>query len=264
MPDPLDLTGRVALITGGASGIGNGAAKAFAEKGARLGIMDMPGEELTKAAEELRALGTEVEELPADVSDADQVRQGIEQLAARFGRLDIVFANAGINGVWAPIEEIKPEEFDRTIAINLRGTFLTIKYAVPYLKKQGGSVLVTSSVNGTRVFSNTGATAYSTSKAGQVAIVKMLAIELGQHKIRVNAICPGAIDTNIGENTEQRHVDEIKMPVEYPEGTNPLTGKGSGSKDQVGRLALFLASDMSDHINGEVVYIDGGASLLTG
>ncbi|MGV3619048.1 MAG: SDR family oxidoreductase [Fimbriimonas sp.] len=264
MADPLDLTGRVALITGGASGIGLGAARAFAEKGARLGLMDKPGEDLTKAAQELRDLGTEVEELPADVSEADQVQQGVEQLAARFGRIDIVFANAGVNGVWAPIEELKVEEFDRTIAINLRGTFMTIKFATPYLKKQGGSVLVTSSVNGTRIFSNTGATAYSTSKAGQVAIVKMLAVELGQHKIRVNAICPGAIETNIGANTEQRHTEEIKIPVEYPEGSIPLTGKESGHTDQVGRLALFLASDMSDHINGEVVYIDGGQSLVQG
>lgn len=264
MADPLDLSGRVAFVTGGASGIGNGAARAFAANGARLGLMDIPGDELREAARALRDLGTEVEELPADVSEAAQVQQGIEQLVSRFGRLDIVFANAGINGVWAPIEELTPEEFDRTIAVNLRGTFLTIKYATSYLKRQGGSVLVTSSVNGTRVFANTGATAYSTSKAGQVAMVKMLAVELGQHRIRVNAICPGAIATNIGENTEQRNLDEIKIPVEYPEGSNPLTGTQAGSPDQVGRLALFLASDMADHINGEVVYIDGGASLVTG
>ncbi len=264
MADPLDLTGRVALITGGASGIGNGAAWAFAGKGARLGLMDQPGERLQKAAAELRDKGHEVEELPADVSEVSDVQGGIEQLVARFGRLDIVFANAGVNGVWAPIEELTPEEFDKTIAINLRGTFLTIKYAVPYLKRQGGSVLVTSSVNGTRIFSNTGATAYSTSKAGQVAIVKMLAVELGQLGIRVNAICPGAISTNIGQNTEARHTEDIKIPVEYPEGTIPLPGVESGSTDQVGRLALFLASDMADHINGEVVYIDGGQSLVQG
>lgn len=262
--DLLDLSGRVALVTGGASGIGLGAAVEFAKKGARIGLLNRPGDNLKKAADEIRALGTEVEELPYDVSKAEEIQQAVEQLVARFGRLDIVFANAGVNGVWAPIEELKVEEFDETIAINLRGTFLTIKFATPYLKKQGGSVIVTSSVNGTRIFSNTGATAYSTSKAGQVAIVKMLAVELGQHKIRVNAICPGAIETHIDENTEQRNTEEIKIPAEYPEGTIPLTGKEPGSKEQVGRLALFLVSDMADHINGEVVYIDGGQSLVQG
>ena len=176
-----------------------------------------------------------------------------------------MYANAGINGVWAPITEIEDEEFDRTIAINLRGTFLTIKYAVPYLEKQGGAVLVTSSVNGTRVFSNTGATAYSTSKAGQVAMVKMLAVELGQKGIRVNAICPGAIsDEHRREHGAARTPTRSRSPSSTPRARRPFPGEDSGSIEQVGRLALFLASNWADHINGEVVYIDAGASLVTG
>jgi NAD(P)-dependent dehydrogenase (short-subunit alcohol dehydrogenase family) len=100
---------------------------------------------------------------------------------------------AGINGVWTPIDELKPEEWDKTIDINLKGTYLTVHFAVPYLKQAGGgSILITSSVNGTRTFSNPGASAYSTSKAGQVAFMKMIALELGRHHIRCNAICPGA------------------------------------------------------------------------
>lgn len=264
MNDLLTLADRVALVTGGGSGIGKGAALTFAEHGARVALVDVNQEDLEYVAEEIREKGGEAEIFKADVSDAEQMRRTLELVAERFGRLDVVYANAGINGVWAPIEELTPEEFDKTIAINLRGTFLTIKYAVPYLKKQGGSVIVTSSVNGTRTFSNTGATAYSTSKAGQLAMAKMLAVELGHHKIRVNVICPGAIDTNIGENTEQRDIDTIKVPAEYPQGTSSLTGKKPGSIEQVGRLALFLASDASDHITGEVVYIDSGASLVVG
>ena len=182
MSDLLTLQGKVALITGGASGIGKGAALAFAEHGCRLLLVDRSGDELSQVAEEISAQGVEVETIKADVSDAAQVEQACNRSVQRFGRLDIVYANAGINGVWAPIEEISPEEFDKTIAINLRGTFLTIKYSVPHLRKQGGCVLITSSVNGTRTFSNTGATAYSTSKAGQVAMAKMLAVELGQYK----------------------------------------------------------------------------------
>lgn len=261
MSQNISLEGKVALITGGASGIGKGAAIEFAKAGARVAIVDKEQEALDKAAGEI---GGDVLTIVADVSDENDVRAACDRAAAELGTLDIVFANAGINGVWAPIEELTPEEFDRTISINLRGTFLTIKYAVPYLKRQGGSVLVTSSVNGTRIFSNTGATAYSTSKAGQLAMAKMLAVELGQSKIRVNVICPGAIETNINSNTEQRHTDQIKIPVEYPEGSSPLTGKEPGHIDQVGRLALFLASDFADHITGEVVYIDSGASLVTG
>lgn len=110
-----------------------------------------------------------------------------------FGRLDVVFANAGINGVQAPIGDLTPEEWDRTINVNLRGTFLTIRYTVPHLKKAGGgAIIVTSSINGTRYFANSGATAYAVSKAGQLAMVQMLAVELGPSNIRINAICPGA------------------------------------------------------------------------
>jgi NAD(P)-dependent dehydrogenase (short-subunit alcohol dehydrogenase family) len=262
MVEGISLAGKVALVTGAGSGIGKGAALAFARAGARVAFLDMKQESAEAAVKEAEGEGHLA--LEADVSDGQAVKAAIDRIAKECGRLDVVFANAGINGVWAPIEEIKDEEFDRTIAINLRGTFLTIKYSVPYLAKQGGAVLVTSSVNGTRIFSNTGATAYSTSKAGQLAMAKMLAVELGQKNIRVNVICPGAIDTNISQNTEQRNTDKIKIPVEYPEGNTPLPGEDSGSIEQVGQLALFLASNWADHINGEVVYIDAGASLVTG
>ncbi|MDQ3310204.1 MAG: SDR family oxidoreductase, partial [Gemmatimonadota bacterium] len=127
----------------------------------------------------------------------------------------------------------------------------------------GGSVIVTSSVNGTRIFSNTGATAYSSSKAGQVALSKMLALELAPSKIRVNVICPGAIDTNIEESTEERDLEHVRIPVEFPEGSQPLA-EGSGSAEQVARLVLFLASDASDHITGTEMWIDGAESLLRG
>nr|MBA2244056.1 SDR family oxidoreductase [Gemmatimonadota bacterium] len=166
--------------------------------------------------------------------------------------------------VWAPIEELEPEEWDKTLNINLKGTFLTIKYAVPHLKKQGGSIIVTSSVNGTRMFSNTGATAYATSKAGQVALTKMLAVELGQDRVRVNVICPGAIETSIDENTEQRDLEHVRVPVEFPEGEIPLTHGEPGTSEQVARLVLFLASDASDHISGTEIWIDGAQSLLQG
>lgn len=261
--DLLSLEGRVALITGAGSGIGRGAAVVFARHGAKVALVGRTEEELCDARDEIRAKGGQAECFVADVADATAIREAVEGCARRFGRLDIVFANAGINGVWAPLEEIAEDEYDRTMDINLKGTFLTVQAATPHLRAQGrGAVLVTSSVNGTRTFANTGATVYSMTKAGQVAMVKMLAIELGKHKIRVNAICPGAIETNIGENTQQRDTEDLGVKTEFPEGSNPLTGDQAGNIEQVGRLALFLASDAADHINGEIVYIDGGASLI--
>jgi NAD(P)-dependent dehydrogenase (short-subunit alcohol dehydrogenase family) len=190
--------------------------------------------------------------------------RAVQQIADEWGRIDFVFANAGINGVWAPLEELEPDEWDKTLSINLKGTFLTVKYAVPYLKKRGGSVIVTSSVNGTRMFSNTGATAYSSSKAAQVAFTKMVALELAKHKVRVNVICPGAIETNIEESTEKRDIEEEKEPAEYPEGTIPLTRGEPGKASQVAELVAFLASDQSSHISGTEIWIDGASTLLVG
>lgn len=264
MPDALDLSGRVALITGGGSGIGKGAALEMAKHGARISLVGRSTDDLADACEEIRRAGAEAEYFQADVSKIEQIRQAVKSTVDKFGRLDILFANAGINGVWAPIEAITEEEYDRTMDVNLKGTFLTIQAAVPYLKRQGGSILVTSSVNGTRMFSNTGATVYSATKAGQVAMAKMLAVELAEHRVRVNVICPGAIKTNIGENTEQRQTESLGVRAEYPEGVIPLTGKRPGSVEQVGKLAVFLASDASDHITGELVFIDGGQSLVQG
>ena len=197
-----------------------------------------------------------------DVSSPQAVESAINQAVEKFGRLDIVFANAGINGVWTPIEELQPEEWDKTLDINLKGTYLTVHYAVPHLKKAGGgSILITSSVNGTRTFSNPGASAYSTSKAGQVAFMKMIALELGRHHIRCNAICPGAIHTNIDERTEQRDTEKIGIKIELPEGS-PALNEGQGEPVDVADTCLFLVSDMGRHVSGVEIFFDGAASLL--
>ncbi len=150
------------------------------------------------------------------------MRGAVEQLTNTFDGLDIVVANAGINGVWAPIDDLKPEEWDKTIAVNLRGTYLTLHLTVPHLKRHGGSIIVVSSINGTRTFTTPGATAYTATKAGQVAMVQQLALELGRHGIRVNAVCPGEIETNISANTDSRHREETEVPVIWPQGDIPI------------------------------------------
>jgi NAD(P)-dependent dehydrogenase (short-subunit alcohol dehydrogenase family) len=260
----MQLTGKVALITGTGSGIGGAAARLLAQEGAKVAALGRTQEDVEKVVEDIRARGGKALALPADISQPQQMQAVIKRIGAEWGRLDIVFANAGINGVWAPLDELEPEEWDKTLDVNLKGTFLTVKYALPYLKKQGGSVIVTSSVNGTRMFSNTGATAYACSKAAQVAFTKMVALELAEHRIRVNVICPGAIETQIEESTEKRDLEKVKEPVEYPEGAIPLTDGRSGTSEQVAQLVLFLASDASDHITGTEIWIDGGQSLLQG
>jgi NAD(P)-dependent dehydrogenase (short-subunit alcohol dehydrogenase family) len=260
----MQLTGKVALITGAGSGIGKAAAVLLAKEGAKIGALGRTDDELKAVVSDIQATGGQAMILKADISEPEQMQQAVEQLVNQWGRLDIVFANAGINGVWASLEDLTPQEWDKTIDVNLKGTFLTVKYAVPHLKKQGGSVIVTSSVNGTRMFSNTGATAYACTKAAQVAFTKMVALELAEQKIRVNVICPGAIDTNIDQNTERRELDEIRQPVEYPEGQIPLTDGKSGTSEQVAQLVLFLASDNSSHISGTEIWIDGTQSLLVG
>jgi NAD(P)-dependent dehydrogenase (short-subunit alcohol dehydrogenase family) len=256
------LENKVAFITGGASGIGEGTARRFASEGARIVIADVQEEDGQRICAELEKEGHEALYVDCDVSSPDAVKAAIEAGVSRFGRLDIVFANAGINGVWTPIEELAPEEWDKTLDINLKGTYLTVHFAVPHLKAAGGgSIIITSSVNGNRTFSSPGASAYSTSKAGQVAFMKMIALELGRHNIRCNAVCPGAIHTNIGERTQHRDTDKLGIKIELPEGS-PALHEGQGEPIDVADTCLFLACDLGRHVSGVDIYVDGAASLL--
>ncbi|MEK8127847.1 SDR family NAD(P)-dependent oxidoreductase [Paenibacillus filicis] len=258
------LDGKIAFITGGGSGIGRATALLMARHGAKVGFVGRTRDELEEVQHEIERGGGEALALVADISSPEAIEAAIQQTAARWGKLDIVFANAGINGVLAPIEDMQVSDWEKVIGINLKGTFLTVKYAIPLLKTHGGSVIITSSINGNRVFSNFGFSAYSTSKAGQVAFMKMAALELAPFKIRVNAICPGAIETKIGENTRHTpELEKIQIPVEFPEGSQPLED-GPGSAQQVAQLALFLGSDDSSHITGTDIYIDGAESLIRG
>lgn len=260
----MDLTDKVALITGASSGIGKAAALRLARAGAWIGVLSRSEDEVNAVVKEIEGSGGKALALIADVSKPDQMQAAITKIGDEWGRIDIVFANAGINGKWASLEDLTPEDWDKTLDINLKGTFLTVKYALPYLKKRGGSIIVTASVNGTRMFSNTGASAYASSKAAQVAFTKMIALELAQNKIRANVICPGAIESDIEDNTERDDLETLQEPVNFPDGKIPLTDGAPGKAEQVASLVLFLASDESSHITGTEVWIDGAQSLLQG
>src|SRR3712207_3731776 len=146
----LELQGKVALVTGAGSGIGAASALLLARAGARVGALGHTEDELQATVRRIRDGGGEAMPLLADVASPEEMGRAVDRLAGAYGRLDTVVANAGVNGVWAPIDELAPEEWDRTMAVNLRGTFLTLRYAVPWLKRAGGgSVVVVSSINGT-------------------------------------------------------------------------------------------------------------------
>jgi NAD(P)-dependent dehydrogenase (short-subunit alcohol dehydrogenase family) len=253
------LDGKVALVTGAESGIGRATAMRLAREGAMVGIADIQEGDTQKLIE--RAGGKALF-VACNVSDPGQVKAAVDKTVERFGGLDIVVANAGINGVWAPIDELEPAEWDKTLNINLKGTYLTMHFAVPHLKKRGsGSIIVMSSVNGNRTFSNAGATAYSASKAGQVAIMKMLTLELGRHNIRVNAVCPGAIHTHIDDSTHKHDTDKIGLDLIFPKGS-PALNEGVADPDVIADVCLFLASDLSRHVSGVELFVDGGQSLM--
>ena len=254
----MQLSGKVALITGAGSGIGKAAALLLAREGAKIGALEVEEQDAQKTVEQITETGGEALALRADVSKPKEVQAAVKKMVDEWGRLDIVFANAGVNGVWAPIEELEPDEWDATQAINLKGTYLTIKYAIPHLKEQGGAIVVTSSINGTREFVGE-RVAYACTKASQVVMVKCLAVDFAKYNVRINAICPGGIQTNIGENTEARNTEEVGLPVEYPEGRQPLN---KGVANHVAHLVLFLASEASNHITGTEIFIDGGETLV--
>lgn len=261
----ISLNDKVAWVTGGSSGIGKAIALEAARCGAKVAITALKQDKLNSVVDEIQQLGTEAMATVADVSQPDQVRDSVEAIINRFGRIDCVYANAGTNGKWAPLEDIGPDEWAQTIAVNLTGTYHTVHFALPHLRKAGGgSIVITSSVNGTRMFSNEGASAYASSKAGQLALGQMLALELAPSKIRVNVICPGAITSHIHERTEKENLDDIETPVIFPDGKIPLTSGKMGEAQQVANLAVFLASDSASHITGTPVWIDGAQSLLQG
>lgn len=259
----MEFAGKVALVTGAGSGLGEATAKRLASEGARVGVLDVNPERVKATVDAIVAAGGTALPFIASVADETQMKAATDALVAEAGRLDIVIVNAGINGHWAPIDELQPAEWDLTHSINLRGSYLTIHFAVPHLKAAGGgNIVLISSINGTRVFTTGGATAYTATKAAQAAMASQLAVELARFKIRVNAVCPGQTRTNIRESTWIRNREGAAWPITYPEGDIPLTGKIGAEPTDIADAIRFLCSSEAKMITGAWLHIDGGQSLV--
>jgi NAD(P)-dependent dehydrogenase (short-subunit alcohol dehydrogenase family) len=241
------LTDKVALITGAGSGVGQAAARLFHEHGAKLVVADITGAQNDTATE----LGGDVIPVQADVAQATEVQAMIDTAVQQFGRLDVLFNNAGIDGELGPIEDCTLENFEHVIAVNLRGVFLGIKHAVPIMKRQQcGSIINTASVAGIVGMPMVGA--YCASKGGVVQLTKAVAGEVAKSGIRVNAICPGAIDTPLLQKLTEMH-------PELTAGAEMMTPMGRrGKPEEIAQLALFLASDGSSFVTGTAYPADGG------
>jgi NAD(P)-dependent dehydrogenase (short-subunit alcohol dehydrogenase family) len=268
-PGLFDIAGKVAVVTGAASGLGLAIAEVLADNGARVALFDLDRQGLEAASDRLGKAGADVRTKAFDVSDRDQMRRSVDAVADEYGSLDIVFGNAGIGGgrgfmafggsrnADGEIGSISDEQWDRVIAVNLSSVFATIQAAAFHMKKQrSGRIIITTSIAS---FRNQGwvGTPYMPAKAGAAHLVRQAALELAHYNITVNAIAPGAFATNIGGGRLKSEPVQQAMSRRIPLGrvADPAEIKG---------LAMFLASPASGFMTGAEIPIDGGASLGSG
>jgi NAD(P)-dependent dehydrogenase (short-subunit alcohol dehydrogenase family) len=249
------LDGKVAIVTGGASGIGARTCELFAEAGARVVIGDMQEERGQAVAAEL---GKSAVFQRTEVSREDDVRALVARAQQEWGRLDCIFNNAGFGGALGPVAETPVEEFDLTFAVLVRGVFLGMKHAAPLLCRQGGSIINTASVAG--LVAGWSPHAYAAAKAAVIQLSKSVALELAPHRVRVNAICPGFIATPLALNTVGRtaSASEADAARETMAAAQPIPRPGE--PDDIAQMALFLASDSSTFVTGQALSVDGGFS----
>lgn len=250
----MKLVNKVALITGAGSGMGRAAALLFAAEGAKVAAVDINEAQVRETADEIASKGGGAIALRADVSKSEDARRMVDDAAAKFGGLNIVYNNAGIEGDSAFLANMTEEQFDRVIAINLRGVFLGMKYSLPHLiKAGGGSIINQASIAG--MVAVRGGAGYCASKAGVIALTRVAALEYGRYNIRVNSICPGAIETPMAQRIRQGAAPN-------PKAIQRISVLGRMAEaDEIAKVALFLAGDDASFATGAPFVIDGGWTI---
>ncbi len=244
---------KVVLITGGAGGIGATAGKMFAERGAKVMLVDIDEKQLKKVVSEIGE--DQAAYTVADVSKEEDVKNYTEKTIEKFGQIDVFFNNAGVEGKVAPLDEYPIDEFHKVIDINVKGVYYGLRYVFPHMKKSGGSIIITSSVAG--MMGTPNVLPYVTSKHAIVGMMKSAAQEGAPHKIRVNTINPSPVDNRMMRSLESGFSpDDANAAKQNFEQSIPL-GRYATNKE-VAQLALFLAGDQSEFITGTINPIDGG------
>ena len=246
-----ELEGKVGLVTGGTSGIGRETAVLFAKAGAKVVVAGRREPEGQETVELVRAAGGDGLFVNADVSKASEVDMLIQKAVEKFGRLDVAFNNAGIEGVWVPLIKQSEEDWDRTIDINLKGVWLCLKYEILQMLKQGGggAIVNMASIGGLVGFS--GAAAYSASKHGVVGLTKAAALENARSKIRINAVCPGAIETPLADR-----VFGAPAVHKYVVSCHPIGRFGRPA--EIAEAVVWMCSDRASFMTGQSLVLDGG------
>ena len=246
------LAGKVAIITGAGSGIGRDSALLFAREGAKVVAVDKTAA-VDATAEQIRGAGGVADPITADAGSEADVARFIDQAVARHGAVDVIFANAGIAGGWFRTADLTVEQWTEVLRVNLIGVFLAIKHASRVMTPRGrGSIVCTASVAGLKA--NAGSSHYAASKAGVISLVQTSAYSLAGTGIRVNAVCPGIIETGMTKPTFEKA--RARGTFDALGELNPM--KRIGQPRDIASMALFLASDEASYVNGQAIAVDGG------
>ena len=247
------LENKVILITGAGSGIGRATALACAREGARVVVSDLNPEWSAETTEQILTGGGSAHSLPADVADVDQVEALIRDTVKLHGRLDCAFNNAGIEGETTPFHDYSEEMFDRVTAINLTGVWYCMKFEIRQMLRQGGGVIVNTSSGSGLSGTGNGVSAYNASKHGVMGLTRAAAVEYAREGIRVNAVCPGAIDTPMADRLLGR--DPVKMAAT----AERTPSRRWGTAEEVAEVVVWMCSDAASYLTGQPVCVDGGS-----
>jgi NAD(P)-dependent dehydrogenase (short-subunit alcohol dehydrogenase family) len=257
----VDLHGQSVIVTGAANGIGRAIALAFAASGANVVVADVLAEDGDRTVATITDDGGSALFVETDVSKAEDARRLVATAVERFGGVDVLVNNAGVGGSRLPVHELEPDDFDRVIDVNLRGTFLCSKYAIPHLLAGGaggvGRIINTASTYG--VIAAPLSAAYCASKAAIINLTRQMAIDYGPQGLRVNALCPGYIDTGLGRRGPTLTPEQFEAANTVRETAAALQPLGrQGSPAEVAGVAVFLASQEASFITGAILPVDGG------